>query len=219
MPYLLYPSLFLTLPLEIRHEIYSYLLIDDNLPHLIPTNLFRNDAARRAVYNIFLVCRKVYSEAFQYYYSKNVFLVSLCTPRYNLKDVIANSNLLARQLQHVQALHLIIEVPTKPRIFGESTAEPAHLGTEFQRQIEQWSCFLGCLSKSKGRQAERLLKDLIIEDWPPRRIRPIRQPYTNTYLMLEEVEKTDRVFPLLSALPKERIGRIRIIQSSRRALP
>lgn len=66
----------LSLPLEIRRQIYSYLI-----PNAVHVNLVRDDtdgSPRRKF--LLLVCRDIFYEVFSYYYPTNVFHRDLTEP-------------------------------------------------------------------------------------------------------------------------------------------
>jgi len=170
MPYLWYPPTFLALPLEIRHTIYSHLLIDGStgLPHLVGDNISRTDDPRRTVRSVFLTNRQIYHEAFDYYHSKNTFLLSLISPYYSLKEVATKSDALIQRLHCVQSLHLVIETSKEQRIGRGGNGNYSfqfHSDSQYPKQQEQWDCFLKLLLKAKEGQRRRKLKDLTLEDW------------------------------------------------------
>ena len=170
MPYLWYPPTLLALPVEIRHIIYSHLLIhrSTSLPHLIDIKVFKADDRRRTVQNLFLTCRQIYNEAFEYYYTNNKFLLSLTTPHYSLKEIAAKSDGLLHQLRLVRSLCLVIETSTDQRIgrMGDGTYSfHFRSDTKHPKQQDQWSCFLELLLKSKEGRGRRNIKELTIEDW------------------------------------------------------
>lgn len=100
---------FMDLPPEIRHNIYSYLLIDKGVPHLIDSDCFRDLNTRMTTRSMFLTCRKVYHEAFEYYYARNTFSLSVITPQYSFMEIAAKSDILLRRLRHAQSLIVHIE--------------------------------------------------------------------------------------------------------------
>lgn len=203
MPYMWYPPTFLALPLEIRHNIYSHLLIDRGVPHLVDTDMFRDQETRRARRSIFLTCRKVYHEAFDYYYAKNTFLLSLITPHYSLREVAAKSDLLLRRLQRVQSLLVVIETSEAQRL--SALSDPFFLpDTKYPKQQQQWTCFVNLLSNCKGTQIGRILRHLTVEDWG------LKQPLTDT--SLEGVGKDMQLYTLLLEPLRYDIDEIKIVK-------
>lgn len=65
---------FLTLPLEIRYQIYSYLLT-----HKSVVNILSADMVRPLRNGVVRACRQTFSEMIEYYYANNTFLLSLVT--------------------------------------------------------------------------------------------------------------------------------------------
>ena len=170
MPYLWYPPTLLALPTEIRHIIYSHLLIhrSTSLPHLIDIKVFKADDRRRTVQNLFLTCRQIYNEAFDYYYTNNKFLLSVTSPHYSLKEVTAKSDALLYRLQRVRKLCLVIETSTEQRVgrmHDGTYSFHFRSDTKYPKQQDQWTCFLNLLLKSKEGRGGRNMKELTIEDW------------------------------------------------------
>jgi len=203
MPYMWFPPTFLALPLEIRHNIYSYLLIDRGVPHLINTNMFRDQETRMMTRSMFLTCRKIYQEAFNYYYAKNTFLLSLITPHYGLREIVAKSDFLQKRLQHLQSLVLVMETSEEQRRWP-GTAYSFPYNFKYPKQQQQWTAFVKLLLDSKGEQGGRILKDLTIEDWG------LKQPLSET--TLERVEKETTVYSLLLQPLRTRISRIEVVK-------
>lgn len=163
MPCMWYPPTFLALPLEIRHSIYSYLLVDQGMPHLVDLNIFRDQESRSTRRGLFHSCRKIYQEAFDYYYANNTFMLSLITPHYSLRELASDSDLLLRRLQRVQRVILVMETSKEQRRWADTDCSFSY-DTKYPKQQQQWMAFVDIMLRSKG-NAGRLLKDLTIEDW------------------------------------------------------
>ena len=162
MPYLWYPPTLLALPLEIRHIIYSHLLIDKgrySIP-LIDIDLFKPIVNRY----IFRVNRQIYYEAFEYYYSKNTFSLSLTTPYYSLREVAQKSDLLLRRLKIIKSLHLVIHTCAEQHL-SKNMEHDFRTDTHYPKQQQQWRVFLDLISRSREGQSGRKIKQLIVEDW------------------------------------------------------
>lgn len=202
MPYMWYPPTFLALPLEIRHNIYSHLLIDRGVPHLIDT-MFKYQETRMVTRSMFLTCRQIYREAFEYYYAKNIFLLSLITPHYSIREIAAKSDFLQRRLQHIQSLVLVIETSEEQR-HRTSTDCSFCYDTQYPKQQQQWTALVNLLLHSKGEQGERILKDLTIEDWG------LKQPISEA--TLERVEKEMTVYSLLLSPLRAGISQVRVVK-------
>lgn len=158
-----YPPTFLALPLEIRHNIYSYLLVGQGMPHLVDLNMFRDPESRSTRRGIFHSCRKLYQEAFDYYYANNTFMLSLITPHYSIRELASESDILLRRLQRVRSLILVVETSEEQRRWADTNCSFSY-DTKYPKQQQQWMAFVDVMLRSKG-NAERLLKDLTIEDW------------------------------------------------------
>jgi len=206
MPYIWYPPTFLALPLEIRHNVYSFLLIDKGVLHLIDTNMFRDQDMRRVRCSMFLTCRKIYHEAFHYHYAKNTFLLSLITPHYSLRVIAAKSDFLQRRLQHLQSLLLVIETTQEQRrLYPDCSFS---YDTSYPKQQQQWTTLIDLILNTKAEQDGRLLKDLTIEDWG------LEQPLSEA--TLEGIEKEMAVYSLLLAPLKTRISQVKVVNGPQR---
>ena len=162
--YQYYPSTFLSLPLELRHQVYSYLLIFRTETHLIDTNIFRSNAVRRNQRNLFLTCPQLYHEAFAYYYSQNPFLLSLTTPYYNIADVVARSDVLQRRLAYVQRLTLDMSVSKEDRarvVADGAQNEPVPIRMPPHQQ-DNWESLVHVLRDMKPEAGGKVLKQLTI---------------------------------------------------------
>ena len=166
MPYVSYPPSILALPLEVRCLIYSHLIYQGS--HVSDTNIPNPDEVHRTVRNTFLVCRQIHREAFEYYYSNNSFLLSLVSPYYSLKEVVARSDTLLARMRFVQSLHLIIntinKLPAGSKDGELTLSDIFRSDSQYPKQQEQWICFLNLLAKAKEGRSERKLKELIISD-------------------------------------------------------
>ena len=174
MPYLWYPPTLLALPLEIRHLIYSFLLIyrGSGPLHLIEIDIFKPRDSRRTVENVFLVNRQIHHEAFEYYYSNNTFSLSLISPYLSLKELAPKSGLLLRCLNLVRSLRLVINTSNRQHNAALYDANPQYdfrNDTAYPKQQQQWTAFLDLISRSREGSGGRKIKSLVIEDWwlPP----------------------------------------------------
>lgn len=94
----------LSIPLEIRRHIYSYLL-----PNTLNINIVRDDMDGPLRIGLIRVCRVIYLEATDYYYSMNTFLLDLSDPACAPNSFInGTNNLLRRYIRRVKVLQLII---------------------------------------------------------------------------------------------------------------
>ena len=136
--------IFLAIPLEIRYQIYSYLLINTSL-----VNLSAQRAVNPLQNGLVRACRQTFSEMIEYYYANNTFLLSL------VKSPETMSALLQR-LSGVQ--HLQLEI-------GDLVFSPTDRAFFLQAYMQQrcdW--FLKTLRQAKQGQKGRFLKTLVAID-------------------------------------------------------
>lgn len=170
MSYLWYPPTFLALPLEIRHNIYSYLLVDHGtgLLPLVDTNIIEVDGPHRTIRSVFLISRQVYQETFEYYYAKNTFLLSFTTPYYSFRELTKRSDAMFRRLRHIQSLRLVIWTSNEQRAGRNEDGSSGFdfwYDSRFPKQQEEWTHFRNTLFEAKMVQTGQKIKDLTLEDW------------------------------------------------------
>ena len=137
------PSL-LTIPLELRHQIYSYLLTNNAVVNIATQAMaqpLRNGLVRS--------CSQTFHEMLDYYYTNNKFLISLLRPM----EVKANH---LRRLSRVQ--HLQVEL-------GDLEFSPSDR-TFFLHSVTLQRCdwFLKTLRRAKQGQQGTYLKSLVAID-------------------------------------------------------
>ncbi len=91
------------IPAEIRYRIYSYMLLNEDIKDMVAANVTRPQEA-----GLFLSCRKLYFEAFEYYYDANTFQLSLCDPTYSLFNYSQSGHTIVKRLSRVRNLHVEI---------------------------------------------------------------------------------------------------------------
>ena len=146
-------SSLLTLPLEVRQHIYSYLLIN-KYPELFLWS-YRNYSA----YCLSLTCRQFYLEVLNYYYAKNVFRLSLidyeCLPTQLPAWSKRRAEYLEINLKRVQHLQLEME------LYDDGLSDPL--------QEEQPKWFRAALMRARQGSVEKCwLKSLDIQVCGPR---------------------------------------------------
>ena len=82
----------LSIPLEIRRHLYSYLL-----PNGLKINIVRDDMDGPLRISLIRVCRVIYLEATDYYYSMNTFLLDLSDSAYAPNRFVNGTNDLLRK--------------------------------------------------------------------------------------------------------------------------
>ncbi len=189
------------LPPEIRHNIYSYLLIHKGIPHLIDINCFCDLDTRMTTRSIFLTCRKVYHEAFDYYYARNTFSLSVITPQYSFMEIAAKSDILLRRLRHAQSLIVHIETSKEQRCRTHQDCGFSK-NSKCPKQQQQWNAFTDLLLNAKRGQGRRMLKDLTIEDWG-------LEPHSGE-ATLEKVEQEIWAYSFLLSGVIFRVGQIKV---------
>ena len=143
-------SILLSIPLEIRRQIYSHLL-----PKAVNMNIVRDNMDHPLRNNLFLVCRDIHHEAFEYYYSTNTFLLDLTEPAYAPNRFINGTKGLLKYIGRVQFLQLVI---------GDAFSrndDPLAL-SEYAR--EQFDWFLRTLWEVNQNHEGLWLKNLIVLD-------------------------------------------------------
>ena len=145
----MYPSSsLLTLPLEIRRHIYSYLIIE--LPELVRWS-YQNDSK----YFLSLTCRQLYLEVVEYYFTMNAFRHSLNDYGYLLNQLQRRAGYLELNLRRVQ--HLQVEI----QLYDHALCH--HV------QMKQAEGFRDALIRARQGSVERCwLKSLNIQVMGPR---------------------------------------------------
>ena len=180
-------SKFLSLPLEIRHQIYFYVL-----PGPISINIVRDDMDGPLKNSLFHVCLDIYHEAFQYYYSVNTFVLDLSDPAYAPNRFVNGTKGLLRYFRRVQTLRLII---------GDS-ASASHDScalSEYAREQLDW--FLRSLGQANGDREGFWLRNLVVMDYCETSI-----PEEVTKGLLERGEKRRDVLVSLLQPLRNKIG-------------
>ncbi|CAD6582493.1 MAG: hypothetical protein ASARMPRED_000984 [Alectoria sarmentosa] len=113
------PTTLLTLPLEIRLQIDSYMLVNDFIIDMIAANVTRPQD-----HGLFLACRQLHFEAFEYYYNANTFQLSLSDPTYSPHEYLYGNATLMNRLGKMRNLHVEI-APMVKRRFVDGTVENA----------------------------------------------------------------------------------------------
>ena len=134
----------LTIPLELRRQIYSHLFIHDSAVN-VASDLIERPLRNGVVYS----CRQIYYEALDYYYASNTFLLSLPRPPESMSKLL-------RHLTRAQ--HLQVEI-------GDLVLSPINRAFFLQVHTQKrcdW--FLKTLRQAKGGQEARTLKTLAAID-------------------------------------------------------
>ena len=135
---------FLSIPLEIRYQIYSYLLINSSV-----VNIFAPRMISPLQNGVVRACRQTFFEMIEYYYANNTFLLSLISSP-------ENTPALLQRLSGVQ--HLQIE-------FGDLVFSPTNrafsLPVHTQRRCD-W--LFNTLYQAKQDHKGRFLKTLAVID-------------------------------------------------------
>ena len=96
----------LSLPLEIRYQIYFYLLLDakDNINMVIDDM----DGEPKTATNLLRVCQSIYREFIQYYYFTKTFVLDLTDPKYAPNRFLNGTKSILKYIRRVQNLRLVI---------------------------------------------------------------------------------------------------------------
>ena len=184
-------SSLLKLPLEMRHHMYSYLL-----PMTANINMVRDDMDGPLKNNLFCVCRDISSEALNYYYSTNSFLLDLTEPPYAPNRFHSGTTILLKYIRPIQTLQLVI---------GESFSPAEDPGSLSDYDQEQFDWFLRTLQEAhKNAKGLWLRKLIILDHCVTCAVEPV------TPMIIEWGQKRRDVFARLLEPVKSKIRHIKI---------
>lgn len=135
----------LTIPLELRRQIYYYTLIHDSVVNVASALIEKplRDGAVRS-------CRQIYYEALDYYYANNTFLLSLLRP----------PECTTKLLRHLsRAQHLQVEIGDLIMLWSPDRTFSLHVHTQ---QRCDW--FLKTLRQARRGSQGDFLKTLVAID-------------------------------------------------------
>ena len=153
----------LTLPLEIRNQIYSYMLLNEYIKDMIAANVTRPQEQ-----GLFLTCRQLYFEAFEYYYNANTFQLSLCDLTYSPDVYLHGDSTLMKRLGSMRNLHVQIGSMNCKRV-GDTSGDVFVL--QYEDEL-RWRRFVKQLTDVNEGQVGWLLRSLVVVDrsspryWP-----------------------------------------------------
>lgn len=182
------PSL-LSIPLEMRRQIYSHLLP----PNAVNINIVRHDMDRPLRTTLLRVCRSIYLEVVDYYHSTNTFLLDLTEPAYAPNRFVNGTNgPLLKYIRRVQTLQLII---------GDSFPlnEDPYALSDYAREQVDW--FWRTLREANENHEGYWLTNLIVLDHFETRI-----PKEITRKLRERGEKRRETLILLLEPVRNRVG-------------
>ena len=146
--------------------------------------------------NLFRVCRDISSEAFNYYYSTNSFLLDLTKPTYAPNRFHSGTISLLKYIPPIQTLQLVI---------GESFSPEADPGSLSDYDQEQFDWFLRTLQEAnKNAKGLWLRKLTVLDHCVTSAVEPV------TPIIVERAQKRRDVFALLLEPVKSKIRRIKI---------
>ncbi|KAM0804267.1 hypothetical protein BDR22DRAFT_657071 [Usnea florida] len=181
----------LKLPLEMRHHMYAYLL-----PMTANINMVRDDLDGPLKNSLFRVCRDISSEALNYYYSTNSFLLDLTEPTYAPNRFHSGTTSLLKYIRPIQTLQLVI---------GESFSPEADPGSLSDYDQEQFDWFLRTLQEANKDAKGLWLRNLtILDHCVTFAVAPV------TPLIVERAQKRRDIFALLLEPLKSKIRHIKI---------
>lgn len=142
----------LSIPLEIRRQIYSYLLPSHDI------NIVRDDMDRPLRTTLLRVCRNIYLEVVDYYHSTSTFLLDLADPAYAPNRFVNGTNgPLLKYLRRAQNLQLVVgDAHGFPR-----NEDPCAL-SDYAREQLDW--FYRTLREANGDHEGCWLTNLIVQD-------------------------------------------------------
>lgn len=144
------PSKLLSVPLEIRHQIYFHLL-----PHGIDINIVRDNIDAPLKTDLSRVCKAIFHEVFQYYYSFNTFVLDLTEPEYAPNRFVNGTKGTLKYLRRVHNLRLVIGDGLAPN-------DDSCVISEYAREQLEW--FLEVLAEANGNRGELWLRNLNVLD-------------------------------------------------------
>lgn len=144
------PSKLLSLPLEIRHQIYSYLL-----PHGVDIDIVRHDIEGPLKTALSRVCQAIFDELFHYYYSVNFFLLDLTKPAYAPSSFVNGTKGTMKYIRRVYNLRLLIGDEFAPN-------DDSCVISEYSREQLDW--FLTVLAEANGNRGGLWLRNLNVLD-------------------------------------------------------
>lgn len=147
------PTTLLTLPLEIRNQIYSYMLLNDFIIDMIAANVTRPQE-----HGLFLTCHQLHFEAFEYYYDVNTFQLSLSDPTYSPNEYLHGDFTLMKRLGDMRNLHVEIGAMERESV-GVTSCDVNVLRHEVERR---WARFVQQLTHVHEGQVGPLLRSLIV---------------------------------------------------------
>ena len=181
----------LKLPLEMRHHMYSYLL-----PMTANINMVRDNMDEPLQNALFRVCRDISSEAFNYYYSTNSFLLDLTEPTYAPNRFHSGTTSLLKYIRPIQTLQLVI---------GESFSPEEDPGSLSDYDQEQFDWFLRTLQEAnKNAKGLWLRKLIILDHCSSSAVEPVNP------IIVERAQRRRDVFALLLEPVKSKIRHIKI---------
>ena len=184
-------STLLKLPLEMRHHMYSYLL-----PRAANINMVKDNISKPLRNNVFCICRDISSEALNYYYSTNSFLLDLTEPPYAPNRFHSGTTILLKYIPPIQTLQLVI---------GESLPPEEDPGSLSDYDQEQFDWFLRTLQEAHKNAKGLWLRNLtILDHCVTCAVEPV------TPIIIERAQKRRAVFALLLEPVKSKIRHIKI---------
>ncbi len=178
------PTSLLTLPLEIRDEIYSYMLLNEDVKDVIAANVTRPQE-----HGLFLTCRQLYFEALKYYYNANTFQLSLCDPTYSPDVYLHGDSTLMKRLGGMRNLHVEIGFMECKRV-GDTSGDVFVL--RYENEL-RWRRFVKQLIDVHEGQAGWLLRSLVVVD---RSAPPVQRP--SAYHLPNQVSESPPIDPSVS---------------------
>ena len=144
----------LTVPLEIRYHIYSYILLNEHVIDMIAA-----DVTCSHEHGLFLACPQLHSEALKYYYDSNTFQLSLNDPTYSPYNYPQGHATLMRRLGRMRNLH--VEVGPKDGFLFGNTTRDVYILPYVERE-HRWRRFVEQLNQVKPRLNRLVIVDRYI---------------------------------------------------------
>ena len=204
------PSGLLSLPFEIRHHIYSYLLLNSHVMSMTSHDM------DRPLHNALLrTCRQMREEGISYYYFANTFLLSLLNPVFvkRFRKGTKYRENLVKHLRRMRKLQVVLG------LLSHLTPEAMDSRDDFalscrERMQSAWDWFCGLLGEAKTSSDQRpWLKNLAVIDRV--RVPPDFESSSVTREVDEWREKREAILPILEDLK----GEVQCLTVESRVLP
>ena len=183
----------LSLPLEIRYQIYFYLLLDaDDDINMVIDDM---DGKLKTTTNLLRVCQPIYREFIQYYYFTKTFVLNLTDSKYAPNRFLNGTKSILKYIRRVQNLRLVIGD------INYFSNNDSCLISEYAREQLEW--FSKALGQANENREGLWLRTMTVLDCCEMRVS--KEITITKELLRRGEERRELLVPLLEPLNK-RIG-------------